>query len=118
MRILLVEDDLEQALLYAQVLELSGYTVCTAMSAEEALQLLTNTEFALLISDWDLPTMKGDDLISLIKTRYPFMKTVLFSNHARVNDACLQCHADAFFRKLEGITRLRQITSNLLAGVR
>lgn len=113
-RILLVEDDPEQILLFGQVLKSSGYLVVAVATAEEAQESLVASPFELLLADWSLPEMKGDTLISLAKTQYPAMKTILYSNHADVDKAAKVVGADAWFRKIEGVARLRQIIRTLL----
>ncbi|MHB0936880.1 MAG: response regulator [Armatimonadota bacterium] len=113
-RILLVEDDPEQAMMFDQVLKSSGYQVVTVATAEEAQASLAASPFNLLLADWSLPEMKGDTLISLAKTQYPEMKTMLFSNHYDVNKAAEGAGADAWFRKIEGISRLREAIGKLL----
>lgn len=112
--ILLVEDDPEQALLFSQVLKAAGYKVVSVLAAEEALAVLETSSFALLLADWSLPTMKGDELVRVAKTRYPAMKTILFSNHSDVDKAAEAVGADAWLRKIEGISRLRQTIRQLL----
>ncbi|MHB9132688.1 MAG: response regulator [Armatimonadota bacterium] len=113
-RILLVEDDPEQALLFGQVLQMSGYQVVTVDTAEEAQASLAASPFDLLLADWALPEMQGDSLITLAKTQYPAMKTILYSNHSDVDKAAAVVGADAWFRKIEGVTLLRQTISKLL----
>ena len=87
-QILLVEDDPEQAALFSQVLQLSGHSVETAATAEEALPRLSACPYCLLLADWDLPgDMQGDTLIAQAKVGFPAIKTILFSNHIHVDDA-------------------------------
>ena len=114
-RIVLVEDDSEQAALFAQVLSLVGYDVVTAATAEEALVQLASGPTALLLADWDLPGMHGDELIVTAKTQYPGIKTILYSNHTHVEEACASSGADGCMRKTEGIVRLRQLVKEVLA---
>lgn len=113
-RILLVEDDPEQALLFGQVLKSSGYQVVTVATAEEAQASLAASPFELLLADWSLPGMKGDTLISLAKTQYPGMHTILYSNHTDVDIAAEVVGADAWFRKIEGVAKLRKTIRTLL----
>ena len=114
-RVLQVEDDPEQAVLYAQVLEMSGYEVTTVATAEEAQACLTDTAYALLLVDWDLGSgMKGDALICWIKVHAPDTKTILFSNHSQVDDFAAACDADGWFRKIEGIAPLRRLVMQLV----
>ena len=48
-KVLLVEDDYEQAILFAQVLEISGYSVEIVASAEEAQVRLQAEPLTLLL---------------------------------------------------------------------
>jgi DNA-binding NtrC family response regulator len=113
--ILLVEDDPEQASLFAQVLQMSGSAVETVADASEAQARMTAEPFALLLVDWDLPgEMKGDALILWTKIHHSGIKTILFSNHPQVDDIAAACGADASFRKTEGIIRLRQLITALV----
>ena len=113
-KILQVEDDPEQATLFTQVLTLSGYAVASVADAEAAQVLLAGEPFALLLADWDLGAgMSGDTLIALAKVQYPDLKTILFSNHPQVNEIAAACGADAAFRKIEGIMKLRQLVKDV-----
>ena len=114
LRILLVEDDAEQAILYANVLRTAGYDVVSTESAERAIEQLATEAFHLALVDWDLPGMTGDALICLLRTDYPAVKTLLFSNHTDVNQIAETCGADAWLRKSEGILRLRTMVADLL----
>ena len=116
LRILLVEDDPEQAMLFSKVLRKSGYAVDIAATAEEAQQSLARSPYTMLLADWSLPGMQGDELIRQAKAQHAAMKTVLYSNHANVDKAAAAARADAWFRKIEGVARLRQLIAELLPG--
>jgi len=113
--ILLVEDDPDQANLYAGMLATAGYEIVAVHDAEEALVRLADGPFDLALIDWDLPRMSGDALITLIKAQYPGVKTILFSNHSEVNRKAASSGADAWMRKMEGIFRLRELIADLLS---
>ncbi|HEX2949747.1 MAG TPA: response regulator [Armatimonadota bacterium] len=117
-KILLVDDDHEQAILYTQVLEASGYAVAFVENAEDAQARLSVEPFDLLLADWDLGPhrMQGDALIAWAKEYVPQIKTILFSNHMEVDEVAAACGADAAFRKVEGIVPLRNVVSRLLAA--
>ena len=114
LRILLVEDDPEQATLFAQVLILKGYDIETAPDTEAALACLRDRKFDLVLLDWDLPGMKGDAFIYLLKVEHPELKTMLFSNHADIEEAARASGADAWMVKSEGIFHLREVIADLL----
>ena len=113
-RILLVEDDKDQADLYQSVLTMAGYDVTATYDAETALARLADSAFDLTLVDWDLPGMKGDAFITQVRERDPRVKTILFSNHFDVDDAARACHADAWMLKSDGIRRLRETIAQLL----
>lgn len=115
-RILLVEDDPEQADLFARVLTLKGYDVVTALDSEAALARLREGTFDLVLLDWDLPGIKGDAFIYLLKVEHPQLKTMLFSNHADIAEAARASGADAWMVKSDGIAKLREIIGELLAA--
>ncbi len=61
------------------------YTVLTANSAEKALDLCDNAVVNLVISDINMPGMKGYELLTHIKKKYPATKTVLMTSY-NIND--------------------------------
>lgn len=115
-RILMVEDDPEQALLFSHVLETSGYRVDRVAIAEEAETSLDAAPYDLLLADWALPKMQGDELIRQAKAQHPELKTLLFSNHAEVDKAAAKAGADAWLRKIEGVQQLRETIRELLSS--
>jgi CheY-like chemotaxis protein len=58
-RILLVEDDPDERAGLAELLEMKGYEVATAESAEDALDLLQVDQFDLLVTDYQLGGATG-----------------------------------------------------------
>ncbi|MHB0937760.1 MAG: response regulator [Armatimonadota bacterium] len=116
-RILLVEDDPEQANLFARVLTMKGYDVVATLDSEAALARLREDAFDLVLLDWDLPGIKGDAFIYLLKVEHPEVKTMLFSNHSDIGEAARASGADAWMVKSDGIVRLREIIAELLQEV-
>ena len=47
----------------------NGYFVDTAAAAEKALELLTFTDYAVLIVDWRLPGMSGLEVVQQVRSR-------------------------------------------------
>lgn len=113
-RILLVEDDEEQADLFARVLRMAGYDVVVIPNAGDAQARLAHETFDLLLADWDLGGgMQGDALIGWTRAFLPAVKTILFSNHPQVDEVAHASGADAAFRKMDGIVKLRQLANTL-----
>lgn len=60
--ILVIEDDPALVTLLEYNLQVAGYAVATAMSAEDGAALLASDPFDLIILDWMLPEMSGIEL--------------------------------------------------------
>jgi DNA-binding NtrC family response regulator len=63
------------------------YIYETAFNGEEALDIIADLdregiEIAVIISDWLMPGLKGDDLFRIVKEKNPGVKTVLVTGHA------------------------------------
>ncbi|MCB1045137.1 MAG: sigma-54-dependent Fis family transcriptional regulator [Acidobacteria bacterium] len=67
MDILLIEDEPDQRRIVASILKHEGCTVSDVESAEEALELLRDHVFDLVISDWKLPQMNGFELLKQVR---------------------------------------------------
>lgn len=70
-----------------------SFRYMNAINAEEALekcQQLSNEgiNLALVISDWLMPGMDGEELLGIIHERYPEAKSILITGHA--DDEALQ----------------------------
>ena len=69
MRLLVIEDDPRLRAVLARGLEDNGYFVDAKHSAEDALEMLAFTDYAVLIVDWRLPGMSGLELIRHVRSR-------------------------------------------------
>jgi len=66
----------------------------TALSAVDALQLLDELaaegiELALVISDWLMPGMNGDEFLKEVRRGHPEAKTILLTGHASAESLAL-----------------------------
>jgi CheY-like chemotaxis protein len=67
LKILVVDDEVDTRELIAFILEQAGAKVTTAVSAMEALQVIAQTKFDVLVSDIGMPDMDGYMLIRQIR---------------------------------------------------
>jgi CheY-like chemotaxis protein len=78
--ILVVDDEPEIRALISDFLEDEGYTVLNAESGLDALDnVLPNNKVDLILSDINMPNMKGFDLLKIVRERYPHIKRVLIT---------------------------------------
>jgi signal transduction histidine kinase/DNA-binding response OmpR family regulator len=67
--ILVVDDLPEKLLIYNTVLEGLGQNIVTALSGREALRLLLEREFAVILLDVNMPDMDGFETAAMIRSR-------------------------------------------------
>lgn len=79
--VLLVDDESAITLLYEVELTRIGYVVLVAHSGTEAGRISTEFEGAIdvLVTDWRMPDMSGDDLACELLVQRPNLKVVLMS---------------------------------------
>jgi CheY-like chemotaxis protein len=105
-KILCVDDEEVPLFLRKRVLERSGHEVVAANSAQEALRLLNDKTFDLVLSDQLMPDMTGTQLARIIKESHQTLPIILISG---VNEVPPDAgYADMFVSKLEGPTALCQ----------
>jgi two-component system response regulator HydG len=85
--ILIVEDDDVQRRQLAAILVEADRDVAQARSGEEALELLAEERFDLVISDLKMPGISGLELVEKIKSASPHTSLLLISAHATVDSA-------------------------------
>jgi len=83
-RILVVDDEPLVCDAVEMMLAFDGHTVETATSGAEALACLDQAPFDLVITDYAMPQMKGDELAQRIKQLNPALPVVMITAHAEV----------------------------------
>jgi DNA-binding NtrC family response regulator len=81
--VLLADDESAIALLFEMDLTRRGYCVLKAHSASEATKISEDfpTPIDVLVADWNMPDMNGDELACQLFKQRPEMKLVLMSGH-------------------------------------
>src|SRR5687767_10815504 len=78
-RILVVDDEPLVCESVAMLLSYEGHDVQTAGSGEEALLKYNEAEFDVVITDFSMPGMKGDELSRALKERAPSKPVILLT---------------------------------------
>jgi DNA-binding NarL/FixJ family response regulator len=87
-----------------------GLTIAgEAGSTAELLAGCAHTRPALILLDWDLPGLRGQDLIGLLRVQHPETRVVALSGRPESRLAALSSGADAFASKGEPPERLLAI---------
>ena len=82
--ILVVDDEPLVRDAVKMMLQFDGHLVKTVGSAKEALAILDQEQFDLVITDFEMPAMKGDELAAAIKTRAPKQPVVMITAYAEM----------------------------------
>jgi putative two-component system response regulator len=82
-RVLIVDDEPSIRELLVKMLTIEGYACASAASGEDAVKLLENNEFHLVLTDILMSGMSGLDLLTFVKSRYRDIAVVMATG---VND--------------------------------
>ena len=83
-RILVVDDEPFVCDAVKMMLSFDGHVVETASNGKEALALFDKGKFDLVITDFAMPSMKGDELAVAIKARSPKQPVVMITAYAEM----------------------------------
>ncbi|MFZ4855920.1 MAG: response regulator [Desulfuromonadaceae bacterium] len=114
-RLLVVDDEANIRLLYAEELKDEGYDVVTAASSVEAAEKLQSGAFDLAVLDIKLKNESGIDLLQkLVKERHE-MPVILCSAFSCYKDDFSAWLADGYVVKSGDLTELKQEIARVLA---
>ena len=83
-RILVVDDEPFVCDAVKMMLTFDGHVVETASNGKEALAMFEVGKFDLVITDFAMPNMKGDELAAAIKARSPKQPVVMITAYAEM----------------------------------
>ena len=116
-KLILCIDDNAAILSYEKaLLERSGYSVITAASAQQGLELVTIYEFDAVLLDYSMPDMNGCDVAFEIKRVRPELAVILLSGCEAPTYA--QALVDAFILKPDASRELLPTIAAICSRVR
>jgi CheY-like chemotaxis protein len=86
-RIMVVDDEPLVCDAVKMMLEFDGHKVEIARSAKEALRIFDRGKFDVVITDFEMPNMKGDELAAQIKAQDPNQPVVMITAYAELLQA-------------------------------
>ena len=86
-RILIVDDEKSQRDMLAGSLEREGYSVTTAESGFEAIELCENRYFEVALIDLKMPGMDGIELLQKLRGMNPEIQAIMITAYGSIESA-------------------------------
>jgi len=112
--ILVVDDDTSMGESIQRLLVCSGYQTEVATSGEQALSVFRPGKYGLVITDYDMPGIKGDDLAAAIRAGVPNQRIMILTGFLDKAMAFGRPAADLVMSKPFGVRELLGAVSSLL----
>ncbi len=81
LQVLVIDDDAVVGRSFDRVLSDKGYQVSTALSGEEAMETIRETDFDVVFTDIKMPGMDGLEVAERIKARCPWTPVVVITGY-------------------------------------
>ena len=112
--ILVVEDDPNQCLLYANEIRAAGYDVVTAHDGREALELVEKARPDLVVMDVSMPGIDGIEAMSRMLAKDHKLPIILNTAYATYRESFRAWSADAYVVKSSDLTELKNAIKKVL----
>lgn len=110
-QILIVDDNPHMSSLLSDILEFFDYKAVGARDGEEALKILTQESFDMVITDLRMPKMGGMDLLRTLKDKFSHLPVVVitgFGTDSSKSDA-FAAQADGFLAKPFKVEEIKEL---------
>jgi CheY-like chemotaxis protein len=98
-KLLIVDDEALLRTSLSQIFTTCGYSVRTAADGFAALAEIRNEIPDILLSDLNMPSMSGFELLSVVRHRFPAIQVIAMSGAFSGNSVPAGVAADAFYEK-------------------
>jgi len=114
--ILVVDDERSIQVTLREALESADYTVEGAVSGEEALHLVADRSYALVLLDLRLPGIDGMDVLREMARRHPEIRVIVITAHGNVDTAleAMEIGAHGFVEKPFTPDHIRKVVAHAL----
>lgn len=114
-KILVVDDEINQSMLYEQELKDVGYEVDVANSGPEALEMVREGGYNLVVLDIGMPEMDGLEALGRILSMDNKLPVILNTAYPSYKDNFMSWAADAYVVKSSDLTELKDCIRESLA---
>ena len=96
--VLFVDDDPIVLRSIARGLLDESYNICFAKSGLEALEILSQQEVHVLVTDIRMPEMDGTELLEIVTKKYPHIVKMVLSGYTNTSDLTKVIHQEGVFK--------------------
>lgn len=114
-KILIIEDNENQRLLYREELEALGYSVIEAADAMSGVQLVEEEQPHLVILDICMPGMDGLEALTRIHNINPRLPVIINTAYSSYQDQFIAWLADAYVVKSANVDELLEVVQRVLS---
>jgi DNA-binding response OmpR family regulator len=115
-KLLIVDDEVSLRELYRLDLADEGYEVHTAANSKEAMAMLADEKYEVIIVDIQMPGMFGIDLLQNIKAKDRHQSVIVNTSHAVHQENFMTWAAEAYVVKSFSTDELKRAIRNVLAN--
>lgn len=98
--LLLVDDEENITSALTRLLRRDGYRILRANSGKQGLEVLTQNEVGVIISDQRMPEMTGTEFLSQVRERYPDTVRIVLSGYTDLNSVTDAINRGAIYKFL------------------
>ena len=115
-KVLLIDDEEELVSTFVERLEIRGINAVAATRGGEALKLIEEDGFNVVVVDLKMPGIGGMELINLLKKSHPDIKVILITGHVSHSDEPEDMYNGAFEVLLKpfSLDRLLEVINNAI----
>jgi two-component system response regulator (stage 0 sporulation protein F) len=113
-KILIIEDNENERLLYKEELEKEGYEILTASSGKEGLSFIENEKLDLIILDLRMPEMDGLEVLGKILSKRKNLPVIIYTSYSQYRNNFLSWAADAYIIKSTDMDELKNKIKEIL----
>jgi CheY-like chemotaxis protein len=110
--VLIIDDDKIARDILETLLEMQGFDVRCCDSGPSAVELLQTMSFDIIVSDYRMPHMNGDEVVKLLRYHYPDIFIIGMSIED-MGPAFYMAGADAFINKQQLVSELSTLLDTI-----